>query len=104
MKQPLFLVFLYRKWPGMFFLVLLFIAGQLFFTMKKVESLPWFLSTMYSTPHRAFDTSVITAILINGQPFDTRSLATRESELLLGSLGYYHLLREMNFQATDSAT
>lgn len=95
---------LYNRWPAMFYTVILFLAAQLLFMYKAIETVPFFLLTMYSNPTPVQDTIKKTSLYINGKKSDVKSLSDREGEILLGSLGYFLELKKNNFYATDTTT
>lgn len=86
---------LYREWRLMFWLVLLFIAGQAYFMTKGIENIPFFLYHMYSKDHHTVDS--IPIYLIRG-PYgiylNHKQLSNREEEMLMNSVGYYVNLKK----------
>lgn len=100
----MFLQALYRHWRKMFCAVVVLAVAQVFFMYKAVETVPFFLYNMYSTPQRNGDTSHRTTIYLNGHRFDASKLSGHEEEMLMGSLSYYKKLKAQRYFATDSLT
>jgi len=100
----MFLKKLYREWRTAFYAVVVFALLQAFFMYKAVETVPFFLYNMYSTPQLHRDSTTRVLVTINGTPFDPATLSGREQETLIGSFDYFERLKKNNFYATDSAT
>ena len=88
----------------MFYVIIIFIAAQIFFMYKGVETIPFYLLSMYSTRSYIRDTTYQAAWYVNGKKLDATNLPNREMETLLGSFDYYQSLKRRNFIATDTAT
>jgi hypothetical protein len=101
---PMFLRLLYQKWKTLFWILVVMMGLQAFFMFKGVETVPFFLYSLYSLPLTPADTTAKTVILINGKAFEADRLTSREQETLMASFSYYQYLRQHGFLATDPAT
>jgi hypothetical protein len=77
----------------MFWLLLLLVAGQLFFMAKGIENLPFFLYHMYSQDHPPKDSIGVYLVKTGAGYYNHKDLSSREQELLLNSVGYYANLK-----------
>lgn len=100
----MFLKKLYHQWPKMFYVVLLFITAQAFFMYKGVETVPFFLFSMYAVKLPPSNTTYSITVYVNGKKAIADNIISRESETLMGSFDYYMSLKNRHFLATDSAT
>lgn len=85
----MFLQTLYRRWRGLFWVLLLLIAAQLFFMAKGIENIPFFLYNMYSQPHHPKDSATVYLIKTNTGYSNTKAWSNRQEELLMNSAGYW---------------
>ena len=88
----------------MFIVVVAFMLMQFFFMYKAVETVPFYLFTMFAPKSDLKDTTYRTTVFINGKKLNTEILPNRENEVLFGSFEYYQSLRTRNFIATDTTT
>lgn len=77
----------------MFWIVVIFLCGQLFFMYKGIENVPFFLYHMFSTRHPARESYHVLAIKTEKGLFPRQQLSNREYELLIGSAEYYKQLK-----------
>ncbi len=99
-----FLKQLYLHWRMMFYFFIFFLLSQLFFTYKGIESVPFYLSTMYSGKYNVRDTTYKTDLYVNGKWLDPDKVPNRTKEILMGSFDYFEYLKWSHFIATDTNT
>lgn len=86
----------------LFWILMLFIAGQVFFMIKGIENIPFFLYNMYGQDHPAKDSNVVFLVKTNEGYFNHKNLSNREQELLLNSVSYYVNLKHDGDGITQS--
>lgn len=91
-----FLSILWRQHKIGFIGALLFIIGQIFFTYKGVETVPFFNYGMYSSPISA-QTSYTVAKLYQGEQQVPLSSITKAPSVLQYQLNYYHHLQQYQY-------
>lgn len=78
----------------MFWILVVFIAGQLFFMAKAIENVPFFLYHMYSRDQHGVDSTGIYLIKTPEGYFNHKKLSSREQEMLMNSISYYVNLKQ----------
>lgn len=81
----MFLSRVYQQWRSFFWVLLLFSGAQFFFMIKGIENTPFFLYSMFSTPHRQRDSLPVYLIKTPSGYFNHTLLSNREVELLLNN-------------------
>lgn len=69
-------------------------AAQLFFMIRGIENIPFFLYHMYSQQHPAKDSSAVYLIKTRDGYFDHKQLSNREQEILMNPVIYYVNLKK----------
>jgi hypothetical protein len=92
MKQ-LFLSTVFEKDKPLFVLFLMFMAGQLFFTLKGVETFPFLHWGMYSAKVERVDSIKVYDISIGGQHVPLTRLPDPQKALLSSSLAWFSQLK-----------
>lgn len=82
----------------LFAVVLLFMLGQLFFTLKGVETFPFLNYGMYSETVPACDSQTVYKLTISGQHIPLTSLTDCERDITLNSIQLYDQLKRNNGQ------
>lgn len=95
--QRLFLIQIFRESKWLFALVLLMIAGQLFFNQKKIHSFPWFVWDMYSKVEQLPDTVSMNIIYLDGQRYDYMQLPYWSQIAIRRSSDYYYSMLRSDF-------
>ena len=90
----MFLKKLNKEWRLMFWVLLMLIAGQVFFMFKGIENIPFFLYHMYSKAHPRLDSVPVYLLKTNSGYFNHKQLSNREEEMLMNSLIYYCNLKK----------
>jgi len=93
-SYPLFLKRIYTEWRSLFWLILLFIAAQLFFMYKGIENVPFFLYHMYGQVHPPKDSTAVYLVKTPGGYFNHKKLSSREQEMLMNPVIYYNNLKK----------
>lgn len=85
---------LYKEWRLLFWILVLFLAGQLFFMAKAIQNVPFFLYHMYSRDQHAVDSTAVYLIKTPEGYFNHKKLSGREQEMLMNSVSYYVRLKQ----------
>lgn len=93
----MYLLKVYREWKRLFLMVIVFIAGQVFFMFKGIENVPFFLYHMFSTPHATADSVQVLLIQTPQGYFNTNRLSGRDREMLLNTASYFEASQNQNF-------
>lgn len=88
-KENLFLVKLFREYKIFFWVCLVFILLQTFFTIKRVQNFPFFIFDMYSREVTIPDTIHFNMIMLDDQEFDYTRLPHWSEQTLLGTFDLY---------------
>jgi hypothetical protein len=89
MKET-YLYKLYRADKLLFYAIAVFILGQLFFTIKGVETFPWLNYGMYSQPVTTVKQPLtVYNIKIGGNSISYNKLLDPQREMVFSSLAYY---------------
>lgn len=78
----------------LFILVLFFILGQLFFTIKGVETFPFLNYGMYSAPIENQDSITIYRLNLCGQNISISKLTDCQKDIVYNTICQYDLLRQ----------
>jgi hypothetical protein len=92
--RVMFITRLYREWRMLFWVVLLFIAGQAFFMYKGIENVPFFLYHMYAKNHPPRQSLTIYQVVTDRGLVNMSQYSSRAEELLFNSLGAYLAVRQ----------
>lgn len=97
-----FLYTVFEKDKALFVLFSLFILGQLFFTVKGVETFPFLHWGMYSGKMEKVDSVQVFDINIGGQQVPISKLPDAQAALLSSSLAWYTTLKQNSYyDSTD---
>lgn len=89
---------------GLHLFFVLFILGQLFFTYKEVETLPFYNYGMYSAPLSATDTFEQLEIFIEGQAWNYHAVSAFPADFIEAHLAFYNKLHHSDFKDPVSWT
>ena len=78
----------------MFWILVIFLAGQLFFMIKAIENVPFFLYHMYSRDQHEVDSTGVYLVKTPDGYFNHKKLSAREQEMLMNSVSYYVKLKQ----------
>jgi hypothetical protein len=78
----------------LFWILVLFMAGQLFFMAKAIENVPFFLYHMYSRDQHGVDSTAVYLVKTPDGYFNHEKLSNREEEMLMNSVSYYVKLKQ----------
>ncbi|MBX2901961.1 MAG: hypothetical protein KF872_00300 [Chitinophagales bacterium] len=92
MLKHTYLVELFRSDKLLFVLVILFIAGQVFFTWKGVETFPFLNYGMYSGKAGNADTVEVIALRIDNKPACITCLSDVQGAMVQGSFTWYNAM------------
>ena len=93
----MYLVQLYKQSRIFFFLAILFICGQLFFTWKGVDTFPFYNWGMYSEKFGARDSYTVHLIRADDNILTEKELGFNTWDNLQTSLSYYSFLQQHDF-------
>ena len=85
---------IYKEWRLLFWILVLFMAGQLFFMAKAIENVPFFLYHMYSRDQHHVDSTAVYLVKTADGYFNHKKLSAREQEMLMNSISYYVKLKQ----------
>jgi hypothetical protein len=71
------------------FFILLFIVGQIFFSIKRIHNFPFFIYDMYSRPQAKVENATTLNIYINGKIFDYTQLGEYKEGVLINTIKTY---------------
>lgn len=91
---------LYRQWRLLFWVVLAWMTAQVFFMVKGIENAPFFLYSMFSTPHTARTSYPVVLMRSEKGYVDPFQFSNRQAELLLNNVPFYARMR-LNGYADD---
>jgi hypothetical protein len=94
----MFLKKVYKTWPALFWAILLFIVAQAFFMYKGIQTIPFFIYSMFSTPHPVQDSAEVVLIKTGNEYISPFNFSNREAEMLINNVPYYSALKQ---QGTD---
>jgi len=88
----------------LFVVIILFMLGQLFFTIKGVETFPFLNYGMYSEKMPACDSQTVYQLTICGQRVNITSLTNCEKDITLNSIQQYDRLKQSNGKEKEEET
>ncbi len=94
----MFLKELYHNNKFLFWFCIVFIAGELFFTIIRIENTPFFLYGMYSKSVHEKNNYEDFIININGKQLNVYDLPDAEKEMILSPLSLYHSLEKNDYR------
>ncbi|HMO60645.1 MAG TPA: hypothetical protein PKC39_04545 [Ferruginibacter sp.] len=96
----MFLKKVYTTWPALFWGILIFIGAQAFFMYKGIQTIPFFIYSMFSTPHPVQDSVEVVLIKTENGYISPFNFSNREAEMLLNNVPYYSLLKQQGSDIT----
>lgn len=93
---------LFQTDKTLFFLVILFVAGQFFFTWKGVETFPFLHWGMYSGKAQQADETEIIQLNIDHQPICVSCLPDVQGAIVQGTFNWFVSLQQNNFIDTTA--
>lgn len=100
----MFLKKAYSQNKFLFYVIILFCMGQLFFMYKGVENTPFFLYGMYSAKQFPQEEYPVSIVEIDGKEFNYENLPHASHEMIVASLEHYRSLEQTDFQDTIMKT
>ncbi len=88
---------LYRHWRPFFWLVITWIGAQSFFMFKGIENAPFFIYSMFSTPHPERASYPVVLMRSEKGYIDPFQFSSRQSELLLNNIPFYVRMRRNGY-------
>jgi len=93
-KRRLFLSTVLQNDKPLFVAIVLFIAGQIYFTNKGVETFPFLHYGMYSAPAKKSDSLEVVRLIIDKQPVKISSLPDAQKAFVESSFNLYKGLQQ----------
>lgn len=88
---------LYRHWRPFFWLVIAWIGAQSFFMFKGIENAPFFIYSMFSTPHPERASYPVVLMRSEKGYIDPFQFSNRQAELLLNNVPFYARMRQNGY-------
>src|SRR5436190_3859137 len=79
----------YKEWRTFFWVIIIAISAQLFFMVKGISNVPFFLYHMYSYAHQPKDSFNVILIKTTDGYLDPYQLSGREAEMLMKNIPYF---------------
>jgi len=73
--------------------ILIFILGEIFFNVKRIQNFPFFIYDMYSRPQQAQSIYEVYSIYCNGKLFDYTKLGDYQEGILIQTLRQYEMAK-----------
>ena len=93
----MFLRQLYRRWRFLFWVVLAWMTAQVFFMVKGIENVPFFIYSMFSTPHLARTSYPVVLMRSEKGYVDPFQFSNRQVELLINNIPFYSDMRQKGY-------
>jgi hypothetical protein len=88
---------LYRNWRPFFWIVVVWVGAQFFFMFKGIENAPFFIYSMFSTPHPERAAYPVVFIRSENGYIDPFQFSNRQAELLLNNVPFYARMRQNGY-------